>query len=140
MPPDLRATAFAKSGRVVGSTFKKPQRTLSKKFSRAYSKRPDEGIPIDHLHKMNPQNVSAWNMKRLVKIVRHGVLSTLDEQILDSTNGDESATQIRSEFEAKVAARKIFQNVARRGTKYAFISATIIFFFCFSLILLLFSH
>ncbi|KAF7144215.1 hypothetical protein RHSIM_Rhsim05G0052300 [Rhododendron simsii] len=118
MPPDLRATAFAKSGRVVGNTFQKPQKTLSKKFSRDHSKRPDEGIPIDHLHKMNPQNVSAWNMKRLVKIVRHGVLSTLDEQILDSTNGDESTTQIRSEFEAKVAARKIFQNVARRGTKF----------------------
>ncbi|KAG5547600.1 hypothetical protein RHGRI_013334 [Rhododendron griersonianum] len=118
IPPDLRATAFVKSGRVAGSTFQKPQRTLSKKFSKAYSKRPDEGIPIDHLHKMNPQNVSAWNMKRLVKIAWHGVLSTLDENILDSTTGDESATRIRSEFEAKVAARKIFQNVARRGTKF----------------------
>ncbi|XP_058213893.1 mechanosensitive ion channel protein 8-like [Rhododendron vialii] len=103
MPPDLRATAFAKSGKVVGKVFE----SLFEKT-----------IPIDHLHKMNPQNVSAWNMKRLVKIVRHGVLSTLDEQILDLTNGDESATQIRSEFEAKVAARKIFQNVARRGTKF----------------------
>ncbi|KAL7237066.1 hypothetical protein ACSBR1_020191 [Camellia fascicularis] len=30
--------------------------------------------------------------ERLIKIVRHGVLSTLDEQILESTNGDESTT------------------------------------------------
>ena len=49
------------------------------------------------------------------------MLSTLDEQILEATNGDEFTTQIRNEFgnefEAKVAARKIFQNVARRGSK-----------------------
>ncbi|KAL7206998.1 hypothetical protein ACSBR2_019650 [Camellia fascicularis] len=43
-------------------------------------------------------------MKRLFKIVRHGVLLTLDEQILESINGDESTTQIRSELEAKVNA------------------------------------
>ncbi|KAH7851409.1 hypothetical protein Vadar_011180 [Vaccinium darrowii] len=122
MPPDLKAAAFAKSAsRVVGSGPQKIQRTLSKKSSRANSKRQDEGIPIEHLHRMNPKNVSAWNMKRLVNIVRHGTLSTLDEQILESTNGDESATQIRSEFEAKVAARKIFRNVARTGSKFIYL-------------------
>ncbi|KAI8027909.1 Mechanosensitive ion channel protein 8 [Camellia lanceoleosa] len=60
-------------------------------------------------------------MKRLIKIVRHGVLSTLNEQILESTNGDESTTQIRSELEAKVATRKIFQNVARRASKFIYL-------------------
>ncbi|KAA8546140.1 hypothetical protein F0562_020966 [Nyssa sinensis] len=50
--------------------------------------------------------------------IKHGVLSTLDEQILDSTTDDESTTQIRSEFEAKLAARKIFRNVARHLCKY----------------------
>ncbi|CAL5390571.1 unnamed protein product [Camellia sinensis] len=62
-----------------------------------------------------------WLSKRLIKIVRHGVLSTLDEQILESTNGDESTTQIRSELEAKVAGSKIFQNVARRASKFIYL-------------------
>ncbi|KAH7852917.1 hypothetical protein Vadar_030930 [Vaccinium darrowii] len=98
------------------------ERTLNKKSPRAYSKRQDdEGIPIEHLHRMTPKNVSAWNMKRLVNIVRHRALSTLDEQVLESTNGDESATQIRSEFEAKVAARKIFRNVAMMGFKFIYL-------------------
>ncbi|KAK4377377.1 hypothetical protein RND71_003673 [Anisodus tanguticus] len=62
---------------------------------------------------LNPKNISAWNMKRLIKIVRYGVISTLDEQILDTKTEDDSTTQIRSEYEAKVAARKIFRNVAK---------------------------
>ncbi|KAI7998785.1 Mechanosensitive ion channel protein 8 [Camellia lanceoleosa] len=57
----------------------KPQRTSSQKFSRSSSKKQGEGILINHLHKLNPNNISAWNMKRLIKIVHHGVLSTLDE-------------------------------------------------------------
>ncbi|KAI7997439.1 Mechanosensitive ion channel protein 8 [Camellia lanceoleosa] len=99
----------------------KPQRTSSQKFSRSSSKKQGERILIDHLHKLNPNNISAWNMKRLIKIVRHGLLSTLDEQILESTNGDESTTQIRRELEAKVATRKIFQNVARRASKFIYL-------------------
>lgn len=58
-------------------------------------------------------------------MVRHGSLTTLDEQILDSTTEDENALQIRSENEAKTAAKKIFQNVARPGFRfvgYPFIS------------------
>lgn len=38
-----------------------------------------EGITIDHLHRMNQKNVSAWDMKRsLMRIVRHEALTTLD--------------------------------------------------------------
>ncbi|CAL5341339.1 unnamed protein product [Camellia sinensis] len=124
VPPELKAAAFpsGKSGRVITSGgLQKPQRSLSSKFSRAASKKQDEGIPIDHLHKMNHKNISAWNMKRLMRIVRHGVLTTLDEQIQDSTVGKEATTLIRSECEAKVAARKIFQNVARRGYKFIYL-------------------
>jgi hypothetical protein len=97
----------------------KSPRIISGKFSRPLSKKSDDGngITIDHLHKLNPNNVSAWNMKRLMNMVRHGALSTLDEQILDSSADDENATQIRSENEAKAAAKKIFQNVARRGCR-----------------------
>lgn len=75
-------------------------------------------ITIDHLHKLNPRNVSAWSMKKLVKIVRHGVLSTLDEQIhCTAQDYNDSANQIRSEYEAKIAARKIFRNVAKPKSK-----------------------
>jgi hypothetical protein len=57
-------------------------------------------------------------MKRLMRIVRFGTLTTMDEQIQQVTGqGDESATQIRSEYEAKVAAKKIFHNVAKPGSK-----------------------
>ncbi|KAK7838645.1 mechanosensitive ion channel protein 4 [Quercus suber] len=86
------------------------------------SKKEDEGITIDHLHKLNPKNVSAWNMKRLMRIVRHGTITTLDEQILETTpSGDNDfSTQIRSEVEAKAAAKKIFQNVARHGSKFIY--------------------
>nr|XP_051193388.1 mechanosensitive ion channel protein 6-like isoform X3 [Lolium perenne] len=83
----------------------------------------DEGITIDKLHRLNQKNVSAWNMKRLMKIVRFGTLTTMDEQIQQATgDGDESGTQIRSEYEAQVAAKKIFQNVAKPGSKYIYLA------------------
>ncbi|KAI3967619.1 hypothetical protein MKW92_003494 [Papaver armeniacum] len=125
MPADLRETAFPpmKSGKVIGSgriqnssKFKSGIRasginTPSKK---------DEGISIDELHRLNQKNISAWKMKRLMKIIRHGVITTLDEKIQDSCdcNEEESATTIRSEFEAKSAARKIFNNVAKPQSKF----------------------
>ncbi|KAG2652925.1 hypothetical protein PVAP13_1NG394800 [Panicum virgatum] len=69
------------------------------------------------------KNVSAWNMKRLMRIVRFGTLTTMDEQIQQATGeGDESATQIRSEYEAKIAAKRIFNNVATPGSKYIYLS------------------
>ncbi|KAG2298213.1 hypothetical protein Bca52824_034685 [Brassica carinata] len=92
LPPDLRAAAF-------------PTRKSGR-----------------HLQSMNHKNISAWNMKRLMKIVRHVSLTTLDEQMQETTNEeDESTRQIRSEKEAKAAARKIFKNVARRGAKHIYL-------------------
>jgi ABC-type multidrug transport system fused ATPase/permease subunit len=125
IPADLRDSAFpTKSGRSKSGMLPKSPVVKSARFSRPLSKKSDDGIgngggiTIDHLHKLNPNNVSAWNMKRLMNMVRHGALTTLDEQILDSTADDEHATQIRSENEAKAAAKKIFQNVARRGCRF----------------------
>ncbi|GKV04243.1 hypothetical protein SLEP1_g16428 [Rubroshorea leprosula] len=57
----------------------------------------DQGISIDQLHNLNPKNVSAWNMKGLMNLIRQGALSTLDQWIQDSAYGDES-TEIRSEL------------------------------------------
>ncbi|XP_019058677.1 PREDICTED: mechanosensitive ion channel protein 8-like [Tarenaya hassleriana] len=81
----------------------------------------DNGITIDHLHRMNNKNVSAWNMKRLMKIVRKASLTTLDEQAIDNSYEDEYSKQIRTEKEAKAAARKIFKNVAQRGAKHIYL-------------------
>ncbi|XP_065866995.1 mechanosensitive ion channel protein 5-like [Euphorbia lathyris] len=80
-------------------------------------------ITIDQLHKLNQKNVSAWNMKKMMNIVRYGALSTLNEEIRDTSHhgDDESATKIRSEIEAKAAAKKIFHNVAKPGSRFIFL-------------------
>ncbi|KAK1295979.1 Mechanosensitive ion channel protein 4 [Acorus calamus] len=134
IPADLRAAALpAKSTRVIGSgPMQRSSRVLGGKsirisgsVSKDFSGKQgsEEGITIDHLHKLNQKNVSAWNMKRLMNIVRHGTLSTLDERIMDAKHGqDESATQIQSEYEAKAAAKKIFTNVAKPGSKYIYLA------------------
>ncbi|AAD30575.1 Hypothetical protein [Arabidopsis thaliana] len=80
----------------------------------------NKGITIDSLHKLNPKNVSAWKMKRLMNIIRNGSLTTLDEQLQDPSLDDDKGNQIRSEFEAKLAARKIFHNVAKPGSKFIY--------------------
>ncbi|XP_048235402.1 mechanosensitive ion channel protein 6 [Ricinus communis] len=128
VPPGLKPnTCTSPQGtKVIGSgRIQKSPRIGTPRISRAFSKKAneeDDGITIDHLHKLNPKNVSAWNMKRLMNIIRYGALSTLDEQIQDSAHDeDESATKIKSEFEAKAAARKIFQNVAKPGSRYIYL-------------------
>ncbi|KAF2302162.1 hypothetical protein GH714_033189 [Hevea brasiliensis] len=119
VPPELKATVFSpsKSGRIGFNGGQ--QKSLMR--SKRVDKKVNNEITIDHLHKLNTKNISAWNMKRLMNIVRHGSLSTLEEQILDANNDDEYAVEIRSEYEAKAAARKIFNNVACRGSKYIYL-------------------
>ncbi|PHU04750.1 Mechanosensitive ion channel protein 6 [Capsicum chinense] len=133
LPPELRppiAPRYSSKGASAngGQTpTPKPSRTVSiaiSGISGPLSKNQDEpnqGISIDHLHKLNPKNISAWNMKRLIKIVRYGVISTLDEQIHDTKKEDDSSTQIRSEYEAKLAARKIFRNVAKPRSMFIYL-------------------
>ncbi|XP_019057406.1 PREDICTED: mechanosensitive ion channel protein 8-like [Tarenaya hassleriana] len=115
LPPDLCAAAFppGKSGRTM---FVNPK--LSPMISKTAT---DNGITMDHLHKMNHKNVSAWNMKRLMKIVRKVSLTTLDEQVIDNSYEDDYTRQIRNEKEAKAAARKIYKNVARSGLKHIYL-------------------
>lgn len=122
LPADLKADIL-KSGRVIGTPRKSPTSATatsvrSPAFSTVMSKKEEEkGISIDHLHRLNQKNISAWNMKRLMNIVRKGVLSTLDEKLLDSASDDEANVQITSEYQAKAAAKKIFCNVAKPGSK-----------------------
>ncbi|KAK1563679.1 hypothetical protein Q3G72_031081 [Acer saccharum] len=66
-------------------------------------------------------------MKKLINVIRYGALSTLDEQIQDSTLEDESTTQIRSEYEAKAAATKIFKIVGIATSKFLlFVSSQLV--------------
>lgn len=104
-PSDLKATLLANT---VG---KRPR------FSRKSSRKKEEEISIHHLHKLNHKNISAWNMRRMINIVRHGALCTLDEQILNSNIEDESLFHIRSENQAKEAAKKIYLKVAKTGSQ-----------------------
>lgn len=127
IPNDLRMDVLP--GRVVGSsgsghggrrsTQLGPSNSF--KFSGVLNKKEaskqQDGITIDQLHKLNQKNVSAWNMKRLVNIIRYGTLTTLDEKLGHANGEDDSTVQIMSENEAIVAAKKIFRNVAKPGTK-----------------------
>ncbi|XP_078163490.1 mechanosensitive ion channel protein 6-like [Carex rostrata] len=116
MPSDLQATALpAKNSGQIGKGIR-----LSRVLS---GNKREEGITIDQLHKMNQRNISAWNMKRLIRIVRYGALTTLDERIplIAAETEEDSSTYILSEREAKIAARKIFTNVAKPGAKYIYL-------------------
>ncbi|KAI3840604.1 hypothetical protein MKX03_004616 [Papaver bracteatum] len=109
MPADLRATALPpmKSGKVIGSGGIQNSSKFKSGIRASGNNTPSkkkEGISIDELHRLNQKNISACKMKRLMNIIRHGVLTTLDEKIQDSCDcidEEESATTIRTEFEAK---------------------------------------
>ncbi|KAK1416476.1 hypothetical protein QVD17_32267 [Tagetes erecta] len=87
-------------------------------------KKRDNGITIDHLHRMSQKNISAWNMNRMMNAISTSMLTTLDERLEDLTGDgdeDEASTQITSEKQAKIAAKKIFCNVAKPGSKHIYI-------------------
>ncbi|KAG1361022.1 Mechanosensitive ion channel protein 6 [Cocos nucifera] len=112
VPTELRA-ATMRNGKSV-----KCSKTTSKKEATG---RKNEGITMDHLHKLNQKNVSAWNMKRLMKMVMHGRLMLLHDEMPNAGAEDESMTEIQSEFEAKAAAKKMFSNVAKPGAQYIYL-------------------
>ncbi|KAA8537456.1 hypothetical protein F0562_026857 [Nyssa sinensis] len=109
---ELEEQSEQKEERVMEEAKKNP------KLLKPISKRQDERITIERLHKLNRKTVSAMRMKRLISIVQSGVLNSLDEHLAKSADEDESSLRIRDEYEAKAAAKKIFKNVARRGSKY----------------------
>ncbi|XAR64233.1 hypothetical protein NMG60_11024499 [Bertholletia excelsa] len=131
IPADLKANILPKSGNVIGSGRHQKSTKLgrSPRSSNATAaEKLDEGITIDHLHRLNQKNVSAWNMKRLMNIARKGAFSTLDEQIQNFTGDEnEAAVQITSEFQAKAAAKKIFYNVTKPGSKYIYLEDLMLF-------------
>ncbi|KAL2609779.1 hypothetical protein R1flu_028352 [Riccia fluitans] len=100
-------TTAAKSGGLPkgGKADKKSQKLVE-----------EEAISVDHLTKLDQRNVSAWNMKRLIHIIRFSSLTHSLEETVHSEAGQQ--TEIQSEWQAKKAAKQIFKNVARKGHKY----------------------
>ncbi|KAL0360479.1 UNVERIFIED_CONTAM: Mechanosensitive ion channel protein 8 [Sesamum radiatum] len=94
IPADLKNNMFPKSGRVIATPRKSTVSTGAKSpmFSKVMSKKEEQ----------------------------NGVLSTLDEKIQGSAGEDEAMVQITSENQAKAAAKKIFNNVAKPGSKYIY--------------------
>ncbi|PON54855.1 Mechanosensitive ion channel [Parasponia andersonii] len=74
-----------------------------------------EVIDVEKLKKTKQERVSAWTMKALISVIRGSGLSTISNTLEDDEDEDE---QITSEWEAKAAAYRIFQNVAKHGSKY----------------------
>ncbi|KAK3427490.1 mechanosensitive ion channel protein 6 [Eucalyptus grandis] len=116
IPSILREALLPRSDTLAGNG-KSPVVRKSPRLSREASHEQAMKIPIEQLHRLNQKNVSAWNMKMLMNIIRNGNLSTLDEHILSSDGKDEATLEIRSEREAEKAAKRIFRNVAKRGSK-----------------------
>ncbi|KAI3730312.1 hypothetical protein L1987_61481 [Smallanthus sonchifolius] len=80
------------------------------------------GIRIDQLHKLNQRNISAWMMNKMMKAINTSMLTTVDQQLQDVTSDeDENFMNTMSEDQAKVAAKKIFRNVAEPGSKYIYL-------------------
>ncbi|KAF8019669.1 hypothetical protein BT93_G0379 [Corymbia citriodora subsp. variegata] len=126
IPSNLRESLLPRSNKSTGNG-KSPIVGKSHGLSREASREQDMKIPIEQLHRLNQKNVSAWNMKRLMNIISNGTLSTLDETILFSDVKDEAALEIRSEDEAAKAAKRIFRNVAKRGSKCIYLEDVMCF-------------
>ncbi|GAU27988.1 hypothetical protein TSUD_373830 [Trifolium subterraneum] len=83
-------------------------------------KEQEQVIDVDKLKKMKQGKVSAWTMKGLINVIRSSGLSTISytpESIYEEVS-DNNINEIRSEWEAKAAAYRIFRNVAKPGSKY----------------------
>nr|XP_024379968.1 mechanosensitive ion channel protein 5-like isoform X2 [Physcomitrium patens] len=79
--------------------------------------KPGSNITIEHLHKLNRKNVSVFNMKRLINLVKHQGVTTFG-QGLDGGVGKGVDTEIKSEWQAKVVAKEIFDNVSSPGAPH----------------------
>ncbi|KAJ0896690.1 putative mechanosensitive ion channel MscS, LSM domain superfamily [Helianthus annuus] len=87
------------------------------------------GIRIDQLHRLNQNNISAWNMNRMMNAINTSILTTVEEQFQEAiSDEDETFMHITSDNEAKVAAKKIFCNVVEPRSKYIYLEDLMRFF------------
>ncbi|KAE7998485.1 hypothetical protein FH972_003028 [Carpinus fangiana] len=81
----------------------------------------EEVIDVDKLKRMKQEKISAWTMKGLISVIGSSGLSTISntlDNVDDDDEGEQKDEQITSEWEAQAAAYRIFNNVAKCGSKY----------------------
>ncbi|XP_042976933.1 mechanosensitive ion channel protein 10 isoform X2 [Carya illinoinensis] len=95
-------------------------RNLKKEKDEGKEGGKEEVIDVDKLKKMKQDKVSAWTMKGLINVIRTSGLSTISNTLesLDDDECEQKDEEITSEWEAKAAAYRIFNNVAKLGSKY----------------------
>ncbi|XAR53469.1 hypothetical protein NMG60_11022034 [Bertholletia excelsa] len=80
-----------------------------------------EVINVDKLHKIKQEKVSAWTMGGLIKVIQGSHLSTLTGALSESSDDEGNETkdkEITCEWEAKAAADRIFEKIARPHFEY----------------------
>ncbi|XP_077234824.1 mechanosensitive ion channel protein 10-like [Tasmannia lanceolata] len=90
------------------------------------SRRKDGGVgtgsrrvDMAQLNWLSRARPTAWTVKRLVSHVRKSGLSTISQTVDETMERfRETESEITSEYEARLAAQKIFLNVAKPGEKY----------------------
>ncbi|KAK6115184.1 hypothetical protein DH2020_007453 [Rehmannia glutinosa] len=105
IPADLKANMFPKSGRIIGTP----------RISREST---DARTPI--FSRVESEEYIGLEYEEDDEHCEERVLSTLDEKIQGATGDDETMVHITSENQAKVAAKKIFDNVAMPGSKHIY--------------------
>ncbi|KAJ0981188.1 hypothetical protein J5N97_009443 [Dioscorea zingiberensis] len=79
----------------------------------------EELIDVTTLHKMSQEKVSDWTMKGLINVIATSGLCTISNTIDETFEEvEQKDVEITSEFEANIAAEKIFKNVAKPGYEY----------------------
>ncbi|CAI0627833.1 unnamed protein product [Linum tenue] len=106
----------------IGSGVGTPGRLSFRSIDKEKEEKKEEVIDVDKLKKLKHEKVSAWTMKGLIDVVLGTGLSTLSSILEDTEETEEEYQQkdyeITSEWEAKLAAHKVFRNVAKTGSKY----------------------
>ncbi|ONK66847.1 uncharacterized protein A4U43_C06F12650 [Asparagus officinalis] len=105
------------SEKIGTATHRRQMSFRSKRKGKGKEKERQEVIDVSKLYKMKQEKVSAWTMKGLVNVISASGLSTISNSI-DESFQEEEQREITSEWEAKLAANRIFKNVARPAYKY----------------------
>ena len=97
--------------------------TISGRLSFKNSKKDKgdkEEVNVEKLQKMKQEKISAWTMRGLIQVIQGSGLYTISNALEDCVDdeGEQKDKEITNEWEAKAAAYRIFQNVARPGHKY----------------------
>lgn len=91
----------------------------NQKKKKSSSGKEDEVIRVDKLNKVKKEKVSAWTMGALMETISSSGLSVTSELLEEDNNGGGVVAhkEIRTEFDAKLAAKHIFKKVAKTSNE-----------------------